>query len=174
MKQNIFIVTMIISLLSFPLMLGAKGKPINAALLKDANGVYVGRVVGMEHVSKPYVLTDQGYRTIIPIPIGRVVNEVTIYFESIDCSGTGYIEHNRHIGTVFSPTSNSELAYAIGAIYYTPNDAQLMTVNIESYFDSDLNCLPLVGTGEAYPAYPNNPNITGIQNTTYPTRMLIE
>jgi len=27
---------------------------------------------------------------------------------------------------------------------------------------------------EVYPAYPNDPNITGIQNTAYPTRMLIE
>ena len=175
MKQSIFIVTIIISLLSLPLTSIAKGRPIGAALLKDANGVYVGRVIGMEHVSKPYVLTDQGYRTIIPIPIGRVVNEVgPVYFESSDCSGTGYIEHNRHIGTVFSPTSNSELAYAIGAIFYTPNDAQITTVSVNSYYDSELNCLPGVGTGDAYPAFPNDPNITGIQNTAYPTRMMIE
>ncbi|MBT8440443.1 MAG: hypothetical protein KJO91_11995 [Gammaproteobacteria bacterium] len=36
------------------------------------------------------------------------------------------------------------------------------------------SCDPLVETVEGYPAYPNDPAITGIENTVYPTPMVIE
>lgn len=63
MKQKIFTTAIVIAALLLPLEINAKGKPASVVLLKDANGVEIGRVIGMEHVSNPYVLTNQGYRT---------------------------------------------------------------------------------------------------------------
>ena len=176
MKHKLLTVAMIIAGLTLPLEINAKGKPESSTvLLKDANGEKIGRVIGMEHVSKPYVLTDQGYRTTIPIPLGRVGNITSVYYESIDCVGEVYIGHTRYVGTVFVPTYNVELAYAAGAILYSPTDAQVVTVTINATLDENLNCVPVAfPVADVYPAYTNDPNITGIKNTFYPVRMLIE
>jgi len=182
MKHKLLTIVMIIAGLTLPLQINAKGKPaiIDVALLKDANGETVGRVIGMEHVSRPYVLTDQGYRTEIPLPWGMVVTspDVPIYYESIDCTGTAYVEHFRYIGAVFIPRVHSEIAYNAGIILYTPHDAQLVTINVNSTLDTgdfyNINCSPFVVTRDAYPTYLNDPAVTGIQNTAYPTPMVIE
>lgn len=175
MKHKILIAAMAIAALLLPMEINAKGKPASVTLLKDANGVTIGRVIGMEHVSKPYVLTDQGYRTMIPIPVGRVVEQTAVYYGSEDCSDPAFIGHTRHVGTVFIPTSNSELAYASGAILYSPGDAQLVTIDINRTLDENFECVPfLFPNAEVYPAYENDPAVTGIENTVYPTRMIIE
>ena len=178
MKQKIFTVAMVIIALAFPLEINAKGKPTSVALLKDANGVTVGRVIGMDTVHRPYVLTDQGYRTAITLPMGWVItySNWPIYYESTDCTGTAYIEVPKFVGAVFIPEMPSETAYNLGRILYTPSDAQSKTVNFNSAFNKydPLNCVPYVVTGEGYPAYPNDPAITGIKNTVYQTPMVIE
>jgi len=174
MRQNIIIAAIIISVLSIPFLINAKGKPISAALLKDANGIYVGRVIGMWTTSTPYVLTDQGYRTVIRIGDGMLRETANIYYETPNCTDVMYVTSPKYLGSVFLPTTNSELAYAAGNLLYTPNDVQMDTINIKSTLDSNLNCQPFDDTREGYPAYQNIPNITGILNTAYPTRMLIE
>ena len=175
MKHKILIAAMTIAALLLPMEINAKGKPASVSQLKDANGVTIGRVIGMEHVSKPYVMTDQGYRTLIPMPVGRVVEQADVYYGSEDCSAPVYIGHTRHVGTVFIPISNSELAYASGAILYSPQDAQLVTTDINRTLDQNLECVPfLFPNAEVYPAYKNEPAVTGIENTVNPTRMIIE
>lgn len=182
MKQKIFMVAMIIAALSLPLEINAKGKPASVVLLKDANGVEIGRVIGMEHVSSPYVLTNQGYRTSIAAPLGmvntRILTNQSIVYKSMDCTGVAYVDHFRYLGTVFMPLVTVEAAYNAGAIFYTPHDAQLVSVNVNSVLDTsdftNINCSPVVDTRDVYPAYQNDPAITGIQNTAYPVPMVIK
>lgn len=182
MKQKILMVIMIILSLSIPLGANAKNKPepANVVLLKDANGVEIGRVIGMEHVSRPFVLTDQGYRTDIPLPRGWIgLKEGAIYYESTDCTGAPYVNSPRYVGTVFTPSLVEDAAYELGMILYIPHDTQSVTVNVNSVFNTwwdplNPSCDPFVETREGYPAYPNDPTITGIKNTLYPTPMVIE
>ena len=175
MKQKIFMALMIIAalLLLIPMGLSAKGKPESSVLLKDANGEAIGRVIGMETVSWPYVMTDQGYRTLFRVGTGMIYNYTDVYYESANCTGDAYVS-KRYPGTVFLPTIQDSLAYSMGTILYSPNDAKGAIVYINSVLGDDLNCLPYVIEHEFYPAYPNDPNITGIKNDIYTTRMLIE
>ena len=175
MRQMLSIVVMLIALLLLPLEINAKGKPASTVLLKDANGVEIGRVIGMETVSWPYVLTDQGYRTLFILAYGRVQMNTAVYFESTDCSGTAYIGSARYLGTVFLITPQYDIAYAAGAIMYSPSDAQGVTVDINTTLDVNLECVPYVYPNySGFPAYTNNPDITGIKNVVYPARLLIE
>lgn len=175
MKQKIFTVAMVIIALALPLEIGAKGKPTSDILLKDANGVEIGRVIGMETIGWPYVLTDQGYRTFFRMSPGRVFLNSQVYYESTDCTGVAYQSRGRYIGAVFLPTVRDDLAYDAGVLLYSPNGAQAVTVDINSTLDSNLNCVSFVYPNYfGIPAYPNDPNITGIMNTAYPTRLLIE
>jgi len=171
-KQIVTIAT-ILATLFVPAALSAEGKPARAILLKDANGVDIGRVIGMGTVSWPYVLTRQGYRALFRLGTGMVYAEAPLYYKSVDCTGQAYTGA-RSPGTVFMPTLDDTAAYASGAIYYSPNDAQVDTINVNSRLIDPLTCVPEVSRREVYPAYPNDPAITGIENTAYPTRMLIE
>jgi len=173
MIKHIVTIATIVATLLVPAAVSAKGKPANAILLKDANGAEIGRVIGMGSVSWPYVLTNQGYRTLFRLGTGMVYAEAPLYYESIDCTGQAYTG-GRSPGTVFMPTLDDSAAYAAGAVYYSPNDAQAVTVDLNSRLIDPLSCVPEVSTREVYPAYPNDPAITGIENTAYPTRMLIE
>ena len=152
MKHKLLTITMIIAGLLFPLEINAK-KPASVVLLKDANGVEIGRVIGMEHVSSPYVLTNQGYRTSFAIPLGMVnarLHTGFIFYESIDCAGIAYVGHFRYLGTVFMPPVTVDAAYNAGTIFYTQHDAQLESVNVNSALDTsdfqNINCSPVVDT----------------------------
>lgn len=108
----------------------------------------------------------------------RIHTGISIVYESIDCTGVAYVDHIRYLGTIFMPLVTVEAAYNAGTIFYTPHDAQLVSVNFNSVLDTsdfnNINCSPVVGTGDVYPAYQNDPAITGIQNTAYPAPMLLE
>lgn len=173
MEQKIFTTVMIMAALLFPLEIHAKGKPDSVVLLKDANGEKIGVVIGMGTVSWPYVLTDLGYRALFRVGTGMLYNEAPVYYESTDCTGDAYVG-KRSPGTVFLPTLQDELAYSVGAVLFSPNDAQEVLINTNSRLDYDLNCIPHLSERELFPAYPNDPGITGIKNTAYPARMLIE
>ena len=166
-------VAMIIAALSLPLEINAKGRPASVVLLKDANGVEIGRIIGMGTVSWPYVLTEQGYRTLFRVGTGMIYNDAPVFYESTDCTGDAYVG-KRLPGTVFMPTLQDSLSYAMDALLYSPNNAQGVIITTNSTLDYDLNCIPNVSERELFPAYKNDPNITGIQNTAYPTRMVIE
>jgi hypothetical protein len=171
-KQKLTIATIIATLLA-PMAVCAKGKPANAILLKYANGLEIGRVIGMGSVSWPYVLTNKGYRALFRLGTGMIYAEAPLYYESDDCTGQAFTG-GRSPGSVFMPTLDDAAAYASGAIYYSPNDAQAVTITVYSRTVDPLACIPEVSTREVYPAYINDPAITGIENTAYPTRMLIE
>lgn len=142
--------------------------------LKDANGAYIGRVIGMEKIYLPSVLTDQGYRTRISLGLGSVIHEVSVFYESVDCTGAAYVDGARYIGSLFTP-GTYDLSYSAGLLLYTPNDAQSSKINVQATRDSSLNCIASgVETIEGYPAELNDPVMTGIENTAYPVRMVME
>jgi hypothetical protein len=167
------ILATLLAMLFVPMTASAKGKPDRAILLKDANGVEIGRVIGMETVSWPYVMTKQGYRTLFRLGTGMIYAGAPLYFKSIDCTGQVYVGA-RSPGTVFMPNLDDDANYTAGAIYYSPNDEQASEVDLNSRL-ADGVCLDYIVTrDDLYPAEPNKPEITGIENTAYPTRMLIE
>ena len=178
--KNILL-TMVLIAIAFclPLEVSAKGKPGGAVQLKDAYGETVGRVIGMYHVSGPYVLTDQGYRTNIRAPVGWI-GEYTpqIYYDLEECEGNAYVTWIGQVGTVFRLDMPVDMTYE-ERILYIPHNTQRVTVDVKSvlFWDWGSNqeiCLPSVHTGEGYPVYSNDPTITGIKNTIYPTPMVIE
>jgi hypothetical protein len=181
MKRILITAAIIFASLSLPFNASSKGPPGKTVILKDANGVTVGRVIGMEAASWPYVLTDEGYRTYFKIGNGmvQVVAEDGIYYDtSCDVGGgNAYLNRKKLLGTVFSPISDINSVYATSglSLMYSPIDAQLVTVDIYSWRVVDGTCVNITEIGaQGFPAYPNDPNITGIANTAYPNRMLIE
>jgi hypothetical protein len=184
MKQKIITVVMVITVLLLPMRSGAIGPAVNV-VLKDANGVKVGSVIGMEDASWPYVLTDEGYRTYFKMGNGMVQVVVGdgdfLYYDQscADGGGNAYLagsHRKRLIGTVFSPLNNIQSVYTAGGLLYSPTNAQLVQqLHFLSKHDADGNCTDINElSAEGFPAYPNDPNITGIENTAYPNRMLIE
>lgn len=181
--KNILLTIMLIAIaFCLPLEVSAKGKLVSAAQLKDAYGETVGRVIGMENVTKPFVLTEEGYRTAIPLPEGRVGLYIhttdALYYEYDNCEGPAYVVSRRYTGAVYISTRNIDLAYSRGEVLYTPQDAESVTITAKSFLDNsdfnNVNCIAISGLGEVYPAYENDPIITGIENTAYPVRMVIE
>ena len=177
MRQTIATALMIVVAFSLPIESSAKGPAVNL-LVKDANGVTIGQVIGMETVGWPYVLTKEGYRTFFRLGNGQVslVPDDGVFFESTNCEGQAYVNRGMFLGTVFSPTPQFGQVYDAGGPLYTPHDAQKVTVDIYSVLrDSNVGCESFVALdAQGYPAYPNDPDITGIKNIAYPTRMLIE
>ena len=178
--KNILLIIMLFAIAFFlPLEVSAKGKPVSAAQLKDANGETVGRVIGMYHVSGPYVLTDQGYRTNIRAPVGWIGEFVpNIYYDIEECDGNAFVSWIGQVGTVFRLDMPVDMTYE-ERILYIPHNTQSVTIDVKSmlFWDWGNNqeiCLPSVETGEGYPAYSNDPTITGIKNTIYPAPMVIE
>ena len=180
MKKLLLTIALIAIAFCIPLEVSAKGKPVGAAQLKDAYGETVGRVIGMYHSSRPYVLTDQGYRSNIALPRGWVLDYASsIYYDLEECKGNAYVSTPRYVGTVFTPEMPVDMAYEAGIILYIPYDTQSVIVDVKSvlFWDSYSNqqiCFPHMETGEGYPVYPNDPTITGIRNTIYPAPMVIE
>ena len=180
MKSVLLTIALIAIAFCIPLEVNAKGKPVGAVQLKDAYGETVGRVIGMYHVSGPYVLTDQGYRTNIRAPVGWIGERVSyIYYDLEECEGDAYVSGPRNVSTVFIPDMPVEIAYQEGKILYVPHGAQSVIVEAQSvlFWDSYNNqqtCVNQVETGEGYLVYPNEPTITGIKNTIYPAPMVIE
>lgn len=153
------------------------------AVLKDADEVYVGRVIGMATVSAPYVLTDLSYRTVFLLGQGmiggRAAPPIRIYYESSGCTGTAYAG-GVAVGAVFIPSVISQIAYDGGYILYIPHGTPTVTFDVNSELDTSIpdsiacNTYASPVSSTLYPVYLNDPNITGIQNIAYPARMLIE
>jgi len=152
----------------------------NTVILKDADGLYVGRVIGMFNYSNTYVLTDQGYRAIMDIHSGHVQYRGGLEFESGDCTGPAFVEGYflgpNPNGSVFTAYSDVVVAYNAGLIVYSPHDAQANTVTINSKLTTGLTCdtLNIPYTTERFPVFANDPSITGIQNTAYSNHMRME
>ena len=123
MKPKIITAVMIITALLLPMGSSAIGPAVNV-VLKDANGVKVGSVIGMEAASWPYVLTNEGYRTYFKIGNGKVqvVAEDGIFTDT-DCSdemGNAYLNRKKLLGTVFSPLYDINNVYIAGGLLYSP------------------------------------------------------
>jgi len=181
MKRKFITTAMLFAALCLSIETSAKGPPGKTVLLKDANGVTIGRVIGMETVGWPYVLTQEGYRTFFRSGNGKVslVPDDGVYYKTADCTGNAYVSRGMYLGTVFSPTPQLDQVYGEGAPYpplYIPHEEPKVTDDVFSVLTIDgceLLDPPEYGAN-GYPAYPNDPAVTGIQNTAYPTRLLIE
>ena len=179
MKNVLLTIALIAIAFCGPLEVSAKGKLVGAAQLKDAYGETVGRVIGMYHVSGPYVLTDQGYRTNIRAPVGWIGEFVpTIYYDLEGCGGNAYVSWIGQVGTVFRLDMPVDMTYE-EQILYVPHNTQSVTVDVKSarswdWYSNQEVCSSHVETGEGYPVYSNDPTITGIKNTIYPVPMVIE
>ena len=72
MKKRILTAATVIAVLLLSMQTNAKGPPDRAVVLTDANGDKIGRVIGMDRISRPYVLTDEGTEpplTSVPVKI---------------------------------------------------------------------------------------------------------
>ena len=177
MKNILLTITLIAIAFCLPLEVSAKGKPVSAAQLQDANGETVGRVIGMEHINLPFILTDQGYRT--SLYFGGVIGLRHTWFnyESTDCTGTPYVWYSK--GTVFTPDLLPDEVYELGKIYYIPYDAERVLVSIGSQLEADpfdpiCRVVEPPWNDEFFHADRNDPDVTGIKNTIYPAPMVIE
>jgi hypothetical protein len=183
MKQRISTAAVIAALL-FTMQAYAKGPPWRAVMLTDANGVQIGRVIGMDRIWRPYVLTDEGYRTTLNLgnsefPASVNLTRLVMYYESTNCpkDEVAYLDWPGNSGTVFSPTIDLEYAYAEGILMYSPPDAQLVeNVTVNSMLEDGVcdNFQESPITMDGFPAYLNDPNITGIANTPYPSRLIFK
>lgn len=178
MKRYISKIIVVLVALVVSVQASAKGPPWRAALLTDANGVEIGRVIGMDNLGLPYALTDRGYSTVLRRATGTIwVWSDGVYYEDAYCqSEVAYQPRGRFLGTVFSPTPDIENTYATHALLYSPPDAQLATVDIHSMsIDPNTGCEQYEEIGfQGYPAYANDPTITGIENTPYQSNLVIK
>ena len=182
MKQTISTIAAIAALL-VSMQTDAKGPPGRAVMLTDANGVEIGRVIGMERLSLPYVLTDEGYRTMLNLGISEnpalvgTVREV-IYYQNANCvkDDPKYVDSPGNAGTVFSPMYDLEEAYDQGLLMYAPITPESETVTVTSV-SRDGECENFGDAEtieiEGYRVYLNDPSITGIENTRYPSRLIL-
>ena len=179
MRQSITNVLVIITMLTLSFGTCAKGKeevddPVPAVQLKDANDNVIGRIIGMDYIEKPYVLTNEGYRTVINIHDGHVMFFGTPYFVQVGCMGDAYIGLYGpiYLGVVYR-LKWSDDSYEL---FYTPHNEPHLSATIYSYRDLDGNCYDLEPPveKEIWPVYENIPDVTGIENSLYPTKMLIE
>lgn len=170
-KYKLFSIIMLIAALSFPIGSSAVGPALNRVLI-DADGVRIGQVIGMDNIHQSYVLTDNGYRTLLDMKTGKVrFRGSSAYFAEADCGGQAYIVDTGYLGTVYHLDGVGGAPYGI---FHTPQDEPMETILINSAADSFF-CFPL---GPAYkdvwPAYANNPSVTGIKSEGHPALMRIK
>lgn len=149
----------------------------SAVQLKDANGVYVGRVIGIGNLNHVSLLTDQGYRTTFNALTGTVNWGSIFYFSSADCTGAVYFEGENTVGTVVLPYThfNNATASASGWLVYVPYDTLTQSVSISSQITYSGACEVITPVQkQVYTALQNDPNVTGIQNTVSPAHMRLE
>ena len=150
-----------------------------AVQLKDANGVFVGRLLGISNLTNVSFLTDEGYRSITDILIGSVRFSKRILFETGNCSGTVYHDEDSVRGTVIGtmPPYNDDTAatYAAGYLTYVPHDAVKSSVSIASRISWSGACESLTPASmDVYTGILNDPSVTGVANANYVTDMKLE
>lgn len=163
-----------------------------AVVLKDANGNYIGRT----NLSGGTVLTDEGYLANLSNDSGdipEVINSLahgTFWFETGDCSGTP-IDQSLSAGQINSYSQHVFKSYSMDEKFlfqdqgvisepklrYIPAGIQGVVVTAYSV-GSFSNCTAQVlGTPVESVSMPlplNDPNITGISNTPYPSPLKVE
>lgn len=149
-----------------------------AVQLKDANGVAVGRIIGMNRNSLAHIVTDKGYRTELSIRDGRVGLMQQAYYKSTDCTGAAYVAKDI---TINYQDINGMVyvlhAYPLDSPLYVPFSEPGEVINAESYEFMSAGsplCRQRTQTKDVYIGYQNDPTVTGIENTAYPARMKIE
>lgn len=157
-------------------------------MLIDANAEAKFRILGMfgDSIAAPIVLTNQSFKTVIAPRDGMVLwwNQFPgrgLLYESSNCSGDAYATGGAVRGAVYiAPSGRREAAYSSGLLYYTPFDEPEVTIGANSelvfnYTDGIYECNAISTESiSVYKAYPNDPAVTGIANTAYPSPMILQ
>ena len=102
-----------------------------------------------------------------------------LLYESSNCSGEGYAGGGAVRGAVYiAPLGKPDVAYSSGLLYYTPYDEPEVTIGANSelvFTDGIYECNSISTESiSVYKAYPNDPAVTGIANTAYPSPMIFQ
>ena len=158
------------------------------AILIDANSEAKFRILGMygDSLHLPIVLTSQGYKTAIAPRDGMLTWYNFIFgrgllYASSNCSGDAYAMGGAVREAVYiAPLGRREAAYSSGLLYYTPFNEPEVTIDANSelvfnHNDGIYECSAISTESiNAYKAYLNDPNVTGIANTAYPSPMILQ
>lgn len=139
-------------------------------VVKDGNGNVIGTLIGKGHhnLSGLFVLTDKGYTFDIDPKTGTMFDGKFLFFYATDeCSGTPY--SSTIAGHVVKGPDNN--------LYYIQKYTSFSIVTINSYYvpdgglcvkrDPPLDILAL-------PLIPNDPNITGLNSSSFTTPLTID
>ena len=143
-------------------------------IVKDGGGNLVGSVIGADP-SSVFAITQQGYLVQVQLHSGNIFSTGTSfnrYYETSDCSGQAYtnLPNGMPFGLVFTETFNEPLS---PLWYVQKKDLPLTSATITAVFSGG-NC----GTAgpfqwDAARLYPNDPNVTGVQQSPYQPPLVI-
>ena len=148
-----------------PLLVNANG---------DVIGFYVGESTGPETGSttspnderRAEIITSTGYRVIIDPDQGHVAHRRSVYFESLDCSGQGYVEDQidsndrsyAPIGAVFATDGSFANLYFVPK---SPDPAPGGSLTIQAQQAGSCGGTSGATNIQYLEAFPNDPNVTG-------------
>lgn len=144
--------------------LDALGTPAKSYLnpqVKDASGNSLGALLSVQLPETWQIITSKGFITDVYLS-GNVqqITDTSIYYESIDCSGQGYIILRGLLGTIFEAQE--------GNYYYAlQGSSSVANITLDSWLVSGTCLANHSVPTEVYPAYPNNPAVTGFE-ASYP------
>lgn len=170
----------------------------STTVLKDGNGEIIGQFLGYVDPTNPYrflVSSRTGYVFILSYRFssGNFVDNVAfietyrigisendgIYFDSADCSGTSYFEGvTSGVVTYLGDSLDDRYLYKLDFVnlYYVPKGAipvskTPLSIQVAPYrFSSEVRCYtPGFGTTEYITVLPNDPAVTGISKSSFPT-----
>jgi hypothetical protein len=165
----------------------AQAQNVGLLLVYDNQDTLVGTLASPERY---FVWTPQLYKVNVDgntgwvgsgaIDLEQISFGGTLWYEQLDCSGSPYLEilNGLHVETAFGQVVGriSSGPYELFAIPSRP-EIFMPTVRAQR-FGRDQSCMPSADPRmiKAVPldAYPNDPEVTGIQNTPYTPPLKIE
>jgi hypothetical protein len=148
-------------------------------------GVVLGKSTSYTALTEQYdALSFQEYFFVVSAQTGNLVGSHTIYYSGANCTGQAYISvdqlksmpsprglYTKHQGEVFG----ARFAGDSSAAYYVAEDTESVSITPVSAADSNTcsggSFQHQFKQIDAYPALPNDPDITGVENSyTTPVR----
>lgn len=146
-------------------------------VVRDATGQTVGYLAGLtSNLLTASIMNASGFlMSSVSLNEGRLNHHSVgkVGFESLDCTGTGYVEAERVVrGEVLILPTYQNATYHV---YYSPKTAEpVPSVNIQSEERGYSGCvLNTVTATNVMPIYPNDSAITGVPDTPYPAPLSV-